>query len=98
MSNSAPSPSLRQPDLGDSEAGAGPGAFTAPMNGVIVQQLVEPGAVVEKGQPVIIMEAMKMEHTLCAPVDGTVNEFFFGAGDQVHGGADLLTFTADEKL
>ena len=88
---------LRQPDYGDEEAGAGPGAFTAPMNGVVVKLLVDQGAQVEKGQPVLIMEAMKMEHTLCAPADGTVTEFHFQAGDQVDGGAQLLEFTQSKK-
>jgi 3-methylcrotonyl-CoA carboxylase alpha subunit len=83
---------LRQPDYGEDDAGSGPGAFTAPMHGVIVKLLVETGADVEKGQPVIIMEAMKMEHTLCAPADGSVSEFYFQAGEQVEGGVELLEF------
>jgi len=62
------------------------------MNGVIVKLLVEPGTEVKKDQPVIIMEAMKMEHTLCAPADGLVSEFYFQAGDQVDGGSLLLDF------
>ena len=63
------------------------------MSGIVVKLLVEAGVEVEKGQPVIIMEAMKMEHTLCAPFDGSVAEFFFQSGDQVDGGAELLEFT-----
>jgi len=43
------------------------------------------------------MEAMKMEHTLCAPADGTVTEFHFQAGDQVDGGAQLLEFAQSKK-
>jgi len=86
---------LRQPDLGDSDAGAGAHAFAAPMNGVIVKQLVEPGSAVEKGQAVLIMEAMKMEHTLCAPTNGTVVEYYCAEGEQVDGGADLLKFDPD---
>ena len=89
--------SLRRPDFGDADAGAGAHAFAAPMNGVIVKQLVEPGSAVEKGEPVLIMEAMKMEHTLCAPTDGSVVEYFFAEGDQVDGGADLLQFTASSE-
>ena len=84
--------SMRQADYGEDDAGSGMGAFMAPMNGVVVKLLVEPGEKVEKDQPVMIMEAMKMEHTLCAPVDGLVTEFFFQAGDQVDGGVELLTF------
>jgi len=85
--------SMRQPDYGDEDAGSGPGAFAAPMSGIVVKLLVEQGAEVEKGQPVIIMEAMKMEHTLCAPSDGSVLQYFFQAGDQVDGGAELLEFS-----
>jgi 3-methylcrotonyl-CoA carboxylase alpha subunit len=84
--------SLAQADYGEEDIAAGAGVFKAPMNGVVVKLLVEPGASVEKGQPVIIMEAMKMEHTLCAPADGMVNEFYFQAGDQVDGGSLLLEF------
>ena len=88
---------LRQPDYGEADAGFGHGAFTAPMHGVIVKLLVEAGTEVEKGQPVIIMEAMKMEHTLCAPADGLVSEYFFQAGDQVEGGVELLEFNKRES-
>jgi 3-methylcrotonyl-CoA carboxylase alpha subunit len=66
------------------------------MHGVIIQLLVEPGMEVSKDQPVIIIEAMKMEHTLCAPADGTVTGFYFQAGDQVEGGAELLDFVPEE--
>ena len=51
---------------------------------------------VSKDQPVIIIEAMKMEHTLCAPADGTVTGFYFQAGDQVEGGAELLDIVPEE--
>ena len=84
--------SLAQADYGEEGIEAGAGVFKAPMNGVVVKLLVEPGASVKKGQPVIIMEAMKMEHTLCAPADGLVNEYYFQAGDQVDGGSLLLDF------
>ena len=65
----------------------------APMSGIVVKLLVEPGVAVEKGQPVVIMEAMKMEHTLCAPTDGSVLQYFFQAGDQVDGGTELVEFS-----
>jgi 3-methylcrotonyl-CoA carboxylase alpha subunit len=89
--------SLRKPDYGDADAGSGADAFAAPMNGVIVKCLVEPGIAVAKGQPVIIMEAMKMEHTLSAPTAGSVAEYFFAEGDQVDGGAELLKFIAQSE-
>ena len=84
--------SLAQADYGEEDISARAGVFNAPMNGVIVKLLVEPGAEVKKDQPVIIMEAMKMEHTLCAPADGLVSEFYFQEGDQVDGGSLLLDF------
>ena len=85
--------SLHQPDLGDDAAGAVPGAFAAPMNGVVVKCLVEPGVEVGKGEPLIVIEAMKMEHTLRAPTTGVVAEFCYQPGDQVVDGAELLIFT-----
>jgi len=84
--------SLKQPDLGSRDEGSHADAFTAPMNGVIVEILVEAGADVARSQPVIIMEAMKMEQTLFAPSDGCVSELFFKAGDQVKGGEELVHF------
>jgi 3-methylcrotonyl-CoA carboxylase alpha subunit len=84
--------SLAQADYGEESVATGADVFNAPMNGVIVKLLVEPGTEVKKDQPVIIMEAMKMEHTLCAPADGLVREFYFQAGDQVDGGSLLLDF------
>ncbi len=85
---------LKQPDYGSNDEASGSDAFTAPMNGIIVQLLVEPGAEVKKGQAVIIMEAMKMEQTLFAPADGIITEFYFQAGDQVKGGVELVKFDA----
>jgi 3-methylcrotonyl-CoA carboxylase alpha subunit len=83
---------LAQPDYGEDAADVSAGAFAAPMPGVIVKLLVEPGAAVERDQPLLIMEAMKMEHRICAPAAGTVSEFYFAAGDSVGGGEELLRF------
>ena len=82
---------MAEPDYGEDETDLA-AMFTAPMHGVIVKLLAEQGAVVEKGQPLLIMEAMKMEHTICAPADGKLAEFYFQAGDQVSGGEELLCF------
>ena len=87
--------SVNQPDLGDAQDDSN-GGLTAPMNGTLVTLMVEAGASVTKDQPMLIMEAMKMEHTIKAPADGTVDEFFFKPGDLVDGGAELLAFTAAE--
>ncbi|MEL7981514.1 acetyl/propionyl/methylcrotonyl-CoA carboxylase subunit alpha [Vreelandella titanicae] len=70
--------------------------LTAPMNGTVVALLVEPGVNVEKGMPLMVMEAMKMEHTMTAPADGSVETFHFQAGDTVSQGAVLLDFAANE--
>jgi 3-methylcrotonyl-CoA carboxylase alpha subunit len=83
------------PSLGDDSDAGHDANFDAPMNGTIVALLVEPGTKVEKGQPILIMEAMKMEHSIVAPKDGVVDSFYFNAGELVDGGATLLAFTAD---
>ncbi|WP_432240255.1 acetyl/propionyl/methylcrotonyl-CoA carboxylase subunit alpha [Herbaspirillum robiniae] len=88
--------SLRYADpmahAGHSEAEGG--RLTAPMPGKIVAVLVEKGGSVDKGAPLLIMEAMKMEHTIAAPADGTVEDLLYGVGDQVAEGAQLLEFKA----
>jgi 3-methylcrotonyl-CoA carboxylase alpha subunit len=71
--------------------GAHAGGLTAPMPGKVLAYLVAEGDKVEAGQPVAVMEAMKMEHTLSAPRAGTVAELRFGVGQQVSEGAELLT-------
>lgn len=66
------------------------GRLTAPMPGKVIAVLVEAGASVEKGAPLLVMEAMKMEHTIVAPATGKVGEILFAVGDQVSDGAQLL--------
>ncbi|MES2952396.1 MAG: acetyl/propionyl/methylcrotonyl-CoA carboxylase subunit alpha [Pseudomonadota bacterium] len=66
------------------------GRLTAPMPGKVVSFSVKAGDAVKKGQPLAVMEAMKMEHTIAAPADGTVAELLFAPGDQVTEGAELL--------
>ena len=75
---------------GETEAEAG--RLTAPMPGKIVALLVAAGQPVKKGEPLLIMEAMKMEHTIAAPKDGVVKELMYLIGDQVADGAQLLVF------
>ncbi len=71
--------------------GASPGGrLTAPMPGKVVAFLAQAGDKVQAGQPLAVMEAMKMEHTIAAPRDGTVAELLCGVGDQVAEGAELL--------
>jgi 3-methylcrotonyl-CoA carboxylase alpha subunit len=85
-----------QADLGDTQDNAADAGFIAPMNGTVVAILVEPNQQVEKGQTLMVMEAMKMEHSLKAPAAGWVSEFYFKAGELVDGGAELLAFQAIE--
>ncbi|MDO9606432.1 acetyl/propionyl/methylcrotonyl-CoA carboxylase subunit alpha [Hydrogenophaga sp.] len=72
------------------EAAADVGRLTAPMPGKVVSFSVKAGDTVKKGQPLAVMEAMKMEHTIAAPADGTVAELLYAPGDQVAEGAELL--------
>ncbi len=67
------------------------GRLTAPMPGRVLAVLVEAGALVRQGQPLLILEAMKMEHTIAAPGDGVVKEVHFRAGQQVDEGARLMS-------
>ena len=76
------------------EAEAAGGRLTAPMPGKVVAVLASAGQEVKKGDPLVIMEAMKMEHTIAAPSDGLVEEVLYQVGDQVADGAPLLAFAA----
>jgi 3-methylcrotonyl-CoA carboxylase alpha subunit len=68
----------------------GAGRLTAPMPGRVTQLLVKTGDTVRRGEPLMIIEAMKMEHTVAAPVDGTVEAVRFAVGDLVEEGAELI--------
>ena len=85
------------PDCGDNSADDSYGGLVAPMNGTIVSVLVSQGDTVGKDQPLVIMEAMKMEHTIRAPKKGTINAVFFSKGEMVDGATELLSFTAEEE-
>ncbi len=75
--------------------GAQGGGLTAPMPGKVVALLAQPGQKVDKGAPLLILEAMKMEHTITAPAAGTVKAFCYAAGEQVSDGAALLEFEGE---
>jgi 3-methylcrotonyl-CoA carboxylase alpha subunit len=70
------------------------GRLTAPMPGKVVSFAVKAGDAVKKGQTLAVMDAMKMEHTIAAPADGTVAELLYAPGDQVTEGAELLRMEA----
>lgn len=84
------------PDLGQELDASDQGGLAAPMNGTMVSVLIEKGQTVAADQPLVIMEAMKMEHTIKAPQAGVVTDIYFQAGDMVDGGAELLSFEPEE--
>ncbi len=83
------------PRFADPNAVAHAGSLLAPMPGGVVRVLVEPGATVAAGQPLLVLEAMKMEHTVVAPVDGVVSEIDVAPGDQVYTGQVLAVVEED---
>ena len=70
--------------------------LVAPMSGKVIRVIAEAGAEVEAGEPILVLEAMKMEQTIVAPGDGTVNAIHYSAGDQVEEGAQLVDFERKE--
>ena len=72
--------------------GAQGGGLTAPMPGKVVALLAQPGQLVEKGTPLLILEVMKMEHTITAPAAGIIKAFCYATGEQVSDGAALVEF------
>jgi 3-methylcrotonyl-CoA carboxylase alpha subunit len=84
----------------EASAPAGDGLVRAPMHGKLLAVLVAPGASVRRGQPVAVVEAMKMEHALAAPCDGVVGAVLASTGSQVTEGTPILriepTQPADE--
>jgi 3-methylcrotonyl-CoA carboxylase alpha subunit len=72
------------------------GRLIAPMPGRVVQLLVAAGQRVRQGQPMIVVEAMKMEHTIAAPRDGTVAAVHYAPGDLVDEGAELIALDPGE--
>ena len=79
------------------EEGAG-GRLTAPMPGKVVAVLVQAGDQVKKGAPLMILEAMKMEHTINAPREGVIAQINFTVGCLVNDGAELLDLCAEEGV
>jgi 3-methylcrotonyl-CoA carboxylase alpha subunit len=67
------------------------GRLTAPMPGRVAQLLVGIGDGVRLGEPLMVIEAMKMEHTIAAPADGTVEAVRYAVGDLVEEGAELIS-------
>jgi 3-methylcrotonyl-CoA carboxylase alpha subunit len=86
---------LHDPLESGQEAEAGPGNLRSPMPGKVLDVLVVEGEKVRQGRPLIILEAMKMEHTIVAPADGTVTRVCFNRGEMIDEGVDLVEFETD---
>lgn len=77
----------------DAQAHAHKGQLTAPMPATVVAILKQIGDAVKAGEKLIVLEAMKMEHTIHAPTDGTLLDIFYDVGAQVNEGAELLSLS-----
>jgi acetyl/propionyl-CoA carboxylase alpha subunit len=77
------------PRFADPDAVLHAGSLLAPMPGSVLRVLAEPGETVSAGKALVVLEAMKMEHTVAAPVDGVVSEMRVSPGDQVETGQVL---------
>jgi acetyl/propionyl-CoA carboxylase alpha subunit len=89
------SSALREtPRFGDPTKLAPAGSLLAPMPGLVLRVLAEPGTAVTAGQPIVVLEAMKMEQTVSAPADGVLAELHAKAGDQVSTGQVLAVLEA----
>lgn len=86
----------RAANLAAKAASKGGGTVKAVMPGVVVEHLVQPGDEVTEGQPLLILEAMKMQNEIGAPGDGVVKEFHAAAGDAVGAGDKLITLIGKE--
>lgn len=71
------------------------GAMISPMPGKILKVLVSVGDSVSKGDPVVVMEAMKMEHTIKASEDGVISKVYFNDNQLVDGGVDLVSIEGE---
>jgi len=83
-------------DHGDDDQGNS-GNLTAPMPGTVVTVSVNVGDVVTKNQPLLILEAMKMEHTISAPDDGIIEQVLYQAGEMVEDGAELIIIRSEDE-
>jgi propionyl-CoA carboxylase alpha chain len=84
------------PRLPEPAAVAEPGSLVAPMPGNVVRIEAAVGQEIAAGQPVLVLEAMKMEHQIVAPADGRLTQIRVAAGDQVQAGDVLATVAAED--
>jgi propionyl-CoA carboxylase alpha chain len=88
----------RLPRFTDPSARVPAGALTAPMPGTVVRVGVEAGETVTAGQPLVWLEAMKMEHAVRSPAAGTVTALPVTVGQQVTQGTPIAVVTADDVV
>ena len=72
--------------------------LSAPMPGKVIRVFVEAGERVSRGQHLLVVEAMKMEHAILSPSDGVVGKVLFNKGDLVQNGSELIEFTQLKKV
>lgn len=77
---------------GDSDSDASQSRLDAPMPGLVLGVSVKEGDVVSKGQPVLVLEAMKMENDIKAPTDGAIRAILVSEGEAVQKGQPLIEF------
>jgi acetyl/propionyl-CoA carboxylase alpha subunit len=80
----------------EAAGGAGEGSLEAPMPGTVIAVRTEPGATVEAGETLVILESMKMEMSIGSPRDGTVESVLVAAGEQVERGSTLVALAAED--
>jgi biotin carboxyl carrier protein len=86
----------RVPRFPDPDAIGHAGSLLAPMPGSVVRVAAQLGATVTAGQALVVLEAMKMEHTVAAPLDGVLTALHVGPGDQVESGQPLAVVEVPE--
>ncbi len=78
------------------KSGGGSGSLKSSMPGNIFKIFVTEGSLVKKGDKILILEAMKMEHTMTANTDGRLTKIFYKEGDQVEGDVELAAITPEK--
>jgi acetyl-CoA carboxylase biotin carboxylase subunit len=89
--------SLYDPFAAAEQQGSATDRITAPMPGKVIQVLVRSGEAVKRGQPLAVLEAMKMEHTLAASADALIATVEVSPGDQVNEGAVIIRFAKEKS-
>ena len=89
---------VRERSQGAASSDMGEGGLTAPMPGTVREVLVKTGQRVREGQPMMVLEAMKMEHQISAPEPGEVSSVFFKEGDRVDMGEILISIATQDSF